>query len=436
MEILNRIIRIRILYVAAVAAPLLLLIIFIMQYSVNIPFWDQWELVPVLEGQKHGGTLFHELWAQHNEHRIFFPMLLMLALANLSHWNIVWEITTSIFLDLASFCLLTLSLKNTFINKSMFFWAPTLLAWIFFSTNQWENWLWGWQVQWFMSVFGVVLALWALQYKWKHSSLGLAVAIIGGVLATYSLANGQFVWLAGLIGALFSGRSRKDIIVWVCTGVLFTSMYYVGFNLPLVANKTLFLKEPFRFSEYVLSYLGGWSGGYGHIALITGFSLTVVLLASLVWIIKKNKNQLQGVAVWAGLAAYSGASAVAAGIGRLDLGVQQAVSSRYMTVSALFVVATLVISGLAVTNLSTRRHRLVLPIFTIFVICILALEARSYVAGVSHMRDFHNKLIGTQQCIVEVAALTDPCLKETYPWPEILWPRLKYIKDNRLSVFN
>ncbi len=57
------------------------LILFIRQYSRNVPFWDDFELVPMMTGQEPVSLGW--AWAQHNEHR---PVLSRLILAGLSRW--------------------------------------------------------------------------------------------------------------------------------------------------------------------------------------------------------------------------------------------------------------------------------------------------------------------------------------------------------------
>ena len=42
-------------------------------FAVNIPFMDDWQFVPLLEKAKNGTLTFQELWAPHDEHRLFLP---------------------------------------------------------------------------------------------------------------------------------------------------------------------------------------------------------------------------------------------------------------------------------------------------------------------------------------------------------------------------
>jgi hypothetical protein len=51
----------------------------VIHYGRNVPFMDQWELVPLLAADADGRLRFASLWAKHNEHRLLLPRLLMIA---------------------------------------------------------------------------------------------------------------------------------------------------------------------------------------------------------------------------------------------------------------------------------------------------------------------------------------------------------------------
>ena len=122
--------------------PALLLGVMLMQKTVNVPFYDQWELVPKIENLQQGNFLVDDLWQQHNEHRLFFPRLLMLGSAVLTDWNTNYEILISFILAIASFVLLIKTLQTT--NRKRLaipFLLPLVLSVIWFSPVQSENWM-------------------------------------------------------------------------------------------------------------------------------------------------------------------------------------------------------------------------------------------------------------------------------------------------------
>lgn len=73
--------RVEFLRLAGVAAPFLVLAVMIAVFAVNVPFLDQWELVELFRKYHEGQLGFADFFAQHNEHRLLFPRLVMFGLA-------------------------------------------------------------------------------------------------------------------------------------------------------------------------------------------------------------------------------------------------------------------------------------------------------------------------------------------------------------------
>jgi len=65
--------------------PLGFLVFFVSQHYINVPFSDQWGLVPLIEKSLRGDLSFEDLWVQKNVHRILFPKIIMLSLAVKTH---------------------------------------------------------------------------------------------------------------------------------------------------------------------------------------------------------------------------------------------------------------------------------------------------------------------------------------------------------------
>ena len=64
---------------------------FIHQYSVNVVYLDQWSDIALLNHWYHGTITLGDLWASHSDHRIFFPNLVVIALAQFTRFNVVVE---------------------------------------------------------------------------------------------------------------------------------------------------------------------------------------------------------------------------------------------------------------------------------------------------------------------------------------------------------
>ncbi len=57
------------IYCVLALIPLGFVIYYAAKYMVDVPFWDQWKLVPLLEKSYEGTLSLKDLWSQHNLHR-------------------------------------------------------------------------------------------------------------------------------------------------------------------------------------------------------------------------------------------------------------------------------------------------------------------------------------------------------------------------------
>jgi hypothetical protein len=184
--------------------PPLILVLNVAEYHVDVPFWDQWNFVPLLGQSYEKGVTLADLWGQHNEHRLLFPRLIMLGLARASKYNINFELVVIILLAAATFALFWYQFFRTAgaLGYSGFPWAVPVISLLVFTLGQAENWLWGWQIQIFLNVLAAVagfVLLGGSPFRW-----GKYVCALGcGLLATYSFANGLLFWPAGFFAFIF-----------------------------------------------------------------------------------------------------------------------------------------------------------------------------------------------------------------------------------------
>lgn len=134
----------------------------------------------------------------------------MISLAVLTGWDTRYEVATNIILAVASSALLWLLLRRTFAHRTVLAVAAFVVSVIVFSPSQYENWLWGWQIQWFLNLLALIAAVWALS-GWRQSPWPrLVVAAAAATVATYSLASGFLVWLICL-PLIWLTRTSSDL---------------------------------------------------------------------------------------------------------------------------------------------------------------------------------------------------------------------------------
>ena len=231
--------------------------------AIDVPLWDQWSLVPLLEKVYAGKLTFSDLWAQHNEHRILFPQLIMVGLARLTGWNTLVELGVNVALALGLFVILVSQIRATERRLAVagLRWAIPVTSLITFSVSQYQNWLWGWQIQMLLNLLAAVGGILLLSnpvFLWRR----FTAAALLGIVATYSFANGVLSWPIGLGILLLGTRGRQErkpaIAVWMLVGLLSVGLYLWRYQQPAGhPAPTLVFDMPLTYANYVLKYLGG-----------------------------------------------------------------------------------------------------------------------------------------------------------------------------------
>ncbi|MGA2241811.1 MAG: hypothetical protein ABSH11_07205 [Verrucomicrobiota bacterium] len=325
--------------------PLAFLIWVVTQYAVAVPFLDQWELVPLLEKTYHGDLTLHDLWAQNNEHRLVFPKIIMLLLARLTHWNIHYELAVNLILALGIFTVLIYQVKITGRKLGMagLHWAIPAISLIVFSISQYQNWLWGWQLQMLLNMLtavGGILLLADETFSWRR----FAAAALLGMVATYSFANGTLFWPIGLVILFVATAGKRQrppaMITWLAVSVLILWSYLYHYQKPEEHPPlNLIFKMPFEYASFVLKYIGGICAQCvgGSTSTDCNFALVFGLAAILAmgwagWmLVRKKVADFKTLLPYFGISLYSIGSALMTGVGRVGFGSNQAMYSRYCT---------------------------------------------------------------------------------------------------------
>ena len=122
---------------------------FIHHFGVNMLWWDEIGMLPLVTRNEFPS--FHELFAQHNEHRILFPRILYYIIAKLSHMNSIavmycsWLLVCILYILLIQYIFCTG--KNTFFNMTI----SIIVGVILFNPIQSENILWAFQIGFYMT---------------------------------------------------------------------------------------------------------------------------------------------------------------------------------------------------------------------------------------------------------------------------------------------
>ncbi len=419
--------------------PLIILSILILKYHVDVPFWDEWDFVGLLQRSYQGNLYFSDLLSYHNEHRPFFPRLILLGLAHLTGYRILPELILNLFMAIGIFISLFYLYKmifSTFKIKNYLQFVP-VISLIVFSLTQWENWLWGWQVQIFLNILAALTGLRILSLR-KIKTRHLFISIFWGIVATFSFANGLIYWLIGLFLLKLKEQKNKNkiLIFWLIFSfcVYFSYIYLTPsqevFKLDFSAQDIFFL------AIYTFALIGSplvsINGAGAFLAGLAGvlFFIYFILISRKIFFLKL-KLFLPIIA----LGSYSLMSAFLTSLGRYRLGILQAISSRYISFSNLFWLSLLAIlfiikEGNSMKHRQKKKTRSIARM--LYLILILGLVINS-VLRIHNFSKQNHYLAPARQALINDK--NEEMLSRLYHNIEDLKLKREFLKKYKLNVF-
>jgi len=416
------------LYCAAGIPPLLVAWA-VVQHGVNVPWWDDWQLIPLLAASARGEPYAHLLWAQHNEHRPLLPNLAMLALARWTHWNLWYGFAANWLCAVAAFGILTLMMVRTVgtVAPGM---VPVLVvigSLFTFSLASWINWVWSWQLEVFMSVLATVATAW-FTLRWRGDLPGLGCVLAAAVGALLCFASG-FALLALLPPALWlapavSPRGRAlGAGTALLAGIGSATLYLIGYQQP-AHHPVLRLAtvDPAGLGMFILAYLGASLGqhreavaiGWGAIGLTAFVACTICL-----W--RRSDRFHRSLLPWVLLGLYAILSGTLTAVGRLGFGVARALSSQYVPISSLFWTSTAAVVTLAIAEASHRPMGRWLRVgVLLFSIAAAHSYRRTWENGRRSMSTHARDLLRARVCLLHADAASEACLRVLFPDPQLV----------------
>ncbi|MBR8834991.1 MAG: hypothetical protein DSM106950_13370 [Stigonema ocellatum SAG 48.90 = DSM 106950] len=415
--------------------PVTLLLWFIASFSVNVPFGDDWALANFFDKVASGSANFTDFFAQHNEHRIFFPKIIFLILAFSSKWDLRLEMYFSIFLAIVSFCAMYRIAANSQNQDSTLFHLFNIVTCILaFSLVQSENWLWGFQIAWFFINTCVTLAVFFLVVPKKLlPTQRLSLSALCCFIASFSSAHGLLSWIA-LIPTVASVegsvRQRKfRLLLWLVLFCLSLFIYLIGYVKPSYhPDIFFFLKEPLIAVTYLLTLLGKSVGKVIIPSVLVGLIIAVNFVLFNIYYIKNYKSELAHDATpWLSLGWFATLFALMTTLGRAGFGIEQAKSSRYTSVSILLVISLLQILRLLIYH---KRKWISKNIYKfssgIFFVCFLTAIFNSSDEIAQARQNWRQRTRG-EACLEVIRFIDksinqqpDNCLDALFPDPDLL----------------
>ena len=354
-----------------------------------VPYWDMWaaHLAFFLNLPDSGPGVW---WSQHVEHRILLGRLLFYA-------DLQWFggagwplIVTNYVLVLGTTALFLTALRDArgnqhdpLVTPAL---GPLLVAWLW-SWMQAENLLWGLQGKFFLAQLLPALAFYLLYLSARAPTgrLAFAGACVAGVASLGTMANGMLALPLLTLLALVS-RQPAVRVAWLAgLSALGLALYLHDFSTAHGHGSFAHTlrDNPLGLVPYVLLYLGSpfhYLAGGGSTGNLAGALAGGVLLGLTGWRgvrFLRGPRRLTLEAALLAFIAYIAATALATGGGRLLLGVEQALSSRYTTPALMAWAALLLLNVRFLTRQSPSMRLGFLAVALLLGLSLLNLQLQA-----------------------------------------------------------
>ena len=193
------------------AIPIAFYLWFLGHYSLNVVWLDQWNDVSLIRASYDGHLSLSALWAQHNENRLLFPNLIVLALSRVTAFNVTVEEYLGAVLLFAAVALIIFAHRRRSPGRPWIVYCPVVI--LMLSVAQAGNTLWGFQLAWYLVLVALAAVIYLLDAK-TLSAPGLLLGMLVAVIGSYSSLQGLFIWVVGLMILFYRKRSSLFFALW------------------------------------------------------------------------------------------------------------------------------------------------------------------------------------------------------------------------------
>ena len=433
---------------AVAAVPAVYIALLVRRYGVDVPLWDDWDMVPMIAHAHTGELTFAELFAQQLEARTLLPKLLFILMTFTGRYDARDAMMLSVVL-----CCLTAIGVFLLLRKSGLSVVATTICFLLivlsiFSPAQEELWLLASGFPSFMPALFILSALLLLQTRISVAAKFVACAALA-VASTFTLAHGLLAF--GLTFPVFLlwervPRWKTWMTAWCLVGALCAFAYFWGYTKPKEVPDFAPPVPLLAYVQYVLAFLGGGLAyglraqpGQVPVTAAIGFGVTLLVLffaAAAYTIARWRDSDFRRRSLpWFALGAYSIACAIPAALGRIGLGVPQALDSRYVTFSLYLTAAIIALAPIIAADLASRgrpaQFRLALPAFcTALALAYVGLYATGFGSSVDLLEQRAARYrLGRAAVVFSHALDTAPVMKKNNTTTPVIARHLAAVLD-------
>ncbi|MGH9967473.1 MAG: hypothetical protein ACREBG_06525 [Pyrinomonadaceae bacterium] len=404
--------------------------VMIFKYCVDVPFWDEWHVVSLLEKFAQGTLSFRDLYAQQNEYRQFFPNLVFVAVG----WLTRWDVRYLMGINFLTACLVSFNVyqlgKHTLAGEpSLRLWTYLLANLLIFSPIQHENWLQGQQFIYFVPAACLTSCMLVAYSGRFHTGAKFLICGVLATISTFSSANGILCWVVVLpVLAWSSNRSelwgkKWWILGWLAALCLSAFLYFYDYR-SSSGRPPLFtaLSNPGASVLYFLAVLGR-PLALGRLAFAVSVGSILVIL--FVWsalqfwgFLKHDANEARRAICWLMIGTYSLLTAILITIGRAGFGLDQSLAAtRYSTFTIYLAVALVLLFAIILSNQAQKADSLHTRLSYTRVrrfLCalLIVLHIPIYLLGIRQMSSFRVALLHSKACALLANVVSDACITQ------------------------
>jgi hypothetical protein len=423
-----------------IASPALALAVLVYLYGVDVPYWDQWYVVGLAEAFHFHILTFAQLFAQFNEHRHFFPRLLLLGIDAVAHGNVKWDLAALWLLAVVVLMNVYRMAQLTLQGSSVGLLTATLLAsLLIFSPIQYENWLWGNQVTLFIPIVCLTTAL-TVAYSVRNSWVVFWVSAGLAAVASYSFANGLLCWPLLFPAQLQQFKTKPAKLgaasLWIVLAAVTVIAFFYHYR--FLNSRPQLADLPARSELMIISFLGflgaplSFGTGINAERLAHFIGAITALTAALVCLRFINCRRKPGILwrclPWLTIGAYALATAVSVTLGRATSSPARLLESRYTSFSIYLFVALiflwLILFAPPDAPPGWKRWRV-----EGIIAAILLLQFFTSMYAIGQMKEMRSDRLESKACLAFFNLINDPCQTERLDWnPMLLKQRVQSLE--------
>jgi hypothetical protein len=409
--------------------PIILVAAYIYRFGINLPFWDQWKVVDLLIKKQYGTLSFADLFRQHNQHRPFFPRLLWIALAEFTHYNVNTQLWLNLSLVIGTFIFFIEHSAQIFrrLGRSLPSLLIPFLSLLIFNLGHFESWLQGIQTIMFLQITCVVAGF--LLLSESERGLSFILALVLGIVGTFSMATGLLYWPIGFGLLLLASPQKKSalkILAWLIVSILAIGIFFAGWTSANAIHFTYLLSHPIQWANWFLNFLGAPIHGIRQYAWLPGLLSLCIYVALLGDAIRSGQWRVLLPHFAIGLFILLTAGAIS--IGRMETGMNKSVVSRYFTITVWYWAAMLSLLPL----LNFRKIHLMF-FYSILTICLLYMNVRGAQLG---YRALYQRILPAYTVLEAGQTPDDAVLLKIHRNPVATRLRIIFLYKNKLSLYN